>query len=326
MKKRVSPLILVPLILLCLAAAVYGVFMLLIPALESVDRTPVEGSADWMAALSDDRSLAELVIPGTHDCATAGVQLAYFSRCQVLGVGEQLEAGFRYLDVRLAVQGDRLRLMHGFVGCTKGLAPWSDALYLEDVLSDCYAFLDAHPGETILFAVKKDHGDESEAAFSEILLAYTARDPERWYLADRIPTLSETRGKLVLLHRYTDADEITNGAGLPLYWAQQDNRDDTRRHGETADNGIYTIWVQDRYKYDAADKYAAFLAAQNEAGRGELSIHFLSTNGNTSYGHPASYAGALNPRLLAEPTRLHGWVIVDYGSPALAQRIYRENG
>ena len=69
--------------LLLIAVAVF----LIIPLTERVDKTPVAGSADWMAELEDERPLSELVIPGTHDSATQYVDLAFFSKCQALSVG-----------------------------------------------------------------------------------------------------------------------------------------------------------------------------------------------------------------------------------------------
>ena len=60
-------------------------------------------SADWMADLDDGLRLNEIVLPGTHDSATQYVQLAFFSKCQALSIGEQLEAGYRYLDIRLGL-------------------------------------------------------------------------------------------------------------------------------------------------------------------------------------------------------------------------------
>lgn len=328
MKKHISPIrfILSALVLLiALIILAYIVLMLIIPAFERVDQTEVPGSADWMKKLPDDIPIADIILPGAHDCATAGVQLAYFSRCQQLSVRRQLDAGYRYLDIRLGADGDRLRLMHGFTGCTKSLLPWSAPLYLEDVLADCYEFLDAHPTETILFTVKYEHGDISSTAFSELFLKQIADDADRWLITDRLPELSEARGKLVLFWRYSVQPKTNSPAGLPLFWSDQKNRDETSLHGVLQDNGMYTIWVQDRYKYEANDKYTAFVTALDEAEDGNLNIFFLSTNGDHTFGHPAKYAIALNPRLLADATRLYGWVITDFASPALAQRIYREN-
>ena len=109
-----------------------GTILYLVPALETVDRTPVEGSADWMKHLPDDMPLSKVVLPGTHDSATKNVQLAYITRCQALSIGEQLEAGFRYLDIRLGASGEQFRMMHGFTSCTTSGWPWAATLYLDE--------------------------------------------------------------------------------------------------------------------------------------------------------------------------------------------------
>ena len=70
-------------LVLCLLLAVFAV-----PLFETGDRSPVPGSADWMAQLPDELSLSEIVIPGTHDSATQYVQLAFFSKCQAMSIGE----------------------------------------------------------------------------------------------------------------------------------------------------------------------------------------------------------------------------------------------
>ena len=137
---------LLALVLAALLLVVLG--MLVLPLAEGADTAPVPGSADWMAALPDDTPLSSLVIPGTHDSATQYVQLAYFSKCQALSVGQQLEAGFRYLDIRLG-DGDKdglPLLMHGFTKCK--VSAFGSALTLDNVLADCYGFLARHPTET----------------------------------------------------------------------------------------------------------------------------------------------------------------------------------
>ena len=146
-------------VILLAAAALF-----VIPLTERVDAAPVAGSADWMAMLPDDVPLGELSIPGTHDAGTQYVQLGFFSKCQARSVGQQLEDGFRYLDIRFAASGDGPGLNHGFCECRTGAAPWSGRLMLEE----CYAFLTAHPIETVIFAVKREHRDESAAEFQRI--------------------------------------------------------------------------------------------------------------------------------------------------------------
>ena len=238
-------------VILLAAAALF-----VIPLTERVDAAPVAGSADWMAMLPDDVPLGELSIPGTHDAGTQYVQLGFFSKCQARSVGQQLEDGFRYLDIRLAVNGDGLGLNHGFCECRTGAAPWSDRLMLEDVLEDCYAFLSAHPTETVIFAVKQEHGDESVAEFQRVLDRYIQEDAGRWYLDSELPSLGEARGRLVLLRRYDDEAGLGKNAGIALTWPNQNGYDDPARafSSESCSVGSLTLAVQDRYEYDEEEK------------------------------------------------------------------------
>ena len=95
MKRKPSPIRIVLRVLGGIVAALLCVLLVLyiIPLTETEDKTVVEDSADWMAALGDDLPLGEVVLPGTHDSATKYVQLAFFSKCQVKDIGAQLEAG-----------------------------------------------------------------------------------------------------------------------------------------------------------------------------------------------------------------------------------------
>ena len=330
-KKHVGRRILVCLLaLILLAAAAFAG----IPMTETVQAKTAEGSADWMAELDDGLRLNELVLPGTHDSATQYVQLAFFSKCQALSIGEQLEAGYRYLDIRLGFDDARdmktkeLKLMHGFTSCKAGSLPWGEALYLDAVLEQCYAFLKAHPTETVVFAVKQEHGDESVAEFETWLDGYLKQNEDLWLLTDKLPTLGEARGKLVLLRRYEDEADLGARAGVPLLWPNQNGHEDTTKHTEKTDNGSYRLWVQDRYEYGAEEKWTAFLNGLKEPGieKDDLSIHFLSTKGTLAYGHPYYFAKTLNARLLELPgSELRGWIIVDFADADLAAHIWAAN-
>lgn len=309
---------------LLLAAAV----LVTIPLTERVDAAPVAGSADWMARLPDDVPLGELSIPGTHDAGTQYVQLGFFSKCQARSVGQQLEDGFRYLDIRLAVSGDGLGLNHGFCDCRTSAAPGSGRLMLEDVLEDCYAFLSAHPTETVIFAVKQEYGDESVAEFQSILDRYIQADIEHWYLDSELPSLGEARGRLILLRRYDDEAELGMNAGIALIWPNQDGCDDPVRAFSSEDCfvGSLTLAVQDRYEYDEEEKWAAFCAGTDVPDA--VVLRFLSTKGHMTFGHPYRYAKELNPRLLTfceNQDVFLGWTVVDFGNARLAWAIYEQN-
>ena len=330
-KKHVGRRILVfLLVLILLAAAAFAGT----PMTETVEAKTADRSADWMADLDDGLRLNEIVLPGTHDSATQYVQLAFFSRCQALSVGEQLEAGFRYLDIRLGFDNARdmktweLKLMHGFTSCKAGPLPWGESLYLDAVLEQCYAFLKAHPTETVVFAVKQEHGDESVTELETWLNTYLKQNEDLWLLTDQLPTLGEARGKLVLLRRYEDEAGLGAEAGIPLLWPNQNGHEDVTKHTEMTDNGSCRLWVQDRYEYGAEDKWTAFVNGLKEPaiGADDLSIHFLSTKGTLAYGHPYYFARTLNARLKELPTEeLRGWIVIDFADADLAAHIWSAN-
>ena len=324
MKKIIGHVLAFALALLILFAL--GFFLL--PLAETVNKTPVPGSADWMKRLPDDFLLSDILIPGTHDSATQYVQLAWFSKCQDLSISEQLNAGCRYLDIRLgdAEKGSPYpRLTHGFTNCKSSLP--GGALTLDTVLDDCYAFLKQHPAETVLFAVKHEHGDSSVAAIQRVMQDLISKQEQSWLLTDTIPTLGEARGKLVLLRRWEDEAGLGKAAGIPFRWADQKDREDTSLAAAREPQGGYTLWVQDRFQYDTDEKWAAFtegLKTEREAG--DVLLSFLSTNGSGAYGHPWKYAKALNEKLEAlRRSDLNGWIIVDFATPKLAQKIYEAN-
>ena len=89
---------------------------------DSNEEKELPASTDWMAELSDESSLSSITIPGTHDSATAHIFPSFFLQCQKLEFAQQLEAGYRYLDIRVALEetenGDnKLKFIHNFGTC-----------------------------------------------------------------------------------------------------------------------------------------------------------------------------------------------------------------
>lgn len=327
--KRSPARVLLRILLALLALLVLAaVVMWAIPLTERDDGVTASGGADWMNNVDGSLTLSELAIPGTHDSATQYVQLGFFSKCQAKDIRGQLDAGFRYLDIRLGADGDRLKLMHGFTSCKTGPMPWSPSLYLDDVLEQCYAFLKDHPSETILFAVKQEHGSERVGQFQALLNGYLEQRRDMWLLTDTMPTLDEARGKLVLLRRYMDEGSFGLESGLPLVWEDQGGHDNFALNTVSHDNGSYTLWVQDRFEYDAAHKWTAFLGGMRTAPgtSEECYLNFLSTKGTAAYGHPYTYAKTLNAQLMDLPiSQGAGWIIVDFGTAHIADHIYTAN-
>ena len=91
--------------------------------------------SDWMAALTDSTPLNALSIPGTHDSGALYSFADVSGKCQTLCVADQLTIGVRFLDIRLQLVDDELRVVHSFVDQKTELA---------ELLEDIAAFLRAH--------------------------------------------------------------------------------------------------------------------------------------------------------------------------------------
>lgn len=314
------------LVLVLLTAAAFFI----IPFTETVASAPGAEASSWMAYLDDSLRLNEIVLPGTHNSATQYCQIAFLTRCQDLGIREQLDAGYRYLDIRLGLEGERLKLMHSFTGCRVGPMPWDEPLYLEEVLAQCYAFLLSNPSETVVFNVKQEHGDETAAEFARALEAVIQKDARFWYTGNALPTLAEARGKLVLLRRYADRSlpPQADCMGISCVWPEQDNDQESGEHLERVDFNDCELWVQDRFHYATEEKWEAFQKGlrASAVSPSALCLHFLSTAGTAKYGHPWQYAKELNQRLLElDPSELRGWIIVDFGDDSIAAHIRSAN-
>ncbi|KAI1164221.1 PLC-like phosphodiesterase [Nemania serpens] len=185
--------------------------------------------ANWMAAVPDAVPIARLNIPGTHDAATwnysqatqdglagatrcdgttAGPARVY--RCQRRSIAEALEGGVRFFDLRFALDplDARLAFWHG-------PALLSDRAGVEDVLFGFYAWLDAHPSETVLLSFQYEHGTRanasSDARVQRMLFeTLTSGGAAARYVDQRrgtLGTLGEARGKIMLFRRF-DLDAL----------------------------------------------------------------------------------------------------------------------
>lgn len=293
-------------------------------------------SADWMKKLDDGLLLSSISVPGTHDSATQYVELPFFANCQAYSISEQLNKGYRYLDIRLGAETDKegntaLKLMHGFTSCKTDVWPWATNLYLDDVLSSCYDFLSLHKTETILFVVKQEYGDESVSEFQKILNSYIQKNPSKWLLTDSIPTLKEARGKIVLFRRYEDEAKLGEKAGISLQWKDQGGRSDEDMSFELSEVNKSALFVQDHYEYGNNLKWSAFyygLSNPADGEKGEVFVNFLSTKGTLPQGHPFYHAYVLNKKFVDtqfDPERNYGWVVLDFATEQMAASVYNTN-
>jgi len=293
----------------------------------------------WMRDIPDDAALTTLSIPGTHHSCSVTGPLG-FAKTQDRGLPDQLDAGIRFLDIRLAHHQDNLCVHHDVV-CM-------ETTYAE-VLTICADFLGQHPSETILLSVSNEdradsalgkfapsqalcklssmgntaNPDENTRSFEDSFRAITwehlkdaplfynftagspdgdARRAHPEFTAET--TLGDVRGKIVLLRRFEGGQDIGFDA---TYWPEN-------QRFRSASMPFYD--VEDRYQNPGDDDKLDFVVGHLEdASRGDpadLYITFASAVDLTARG----YAETMNPRLndyLEESTRGRvGVIVMDY--------------
>lgn len=275
-----------------------------------------DGTADWMAGLDDGRLISDLSIPGTHDSGAMFEPLPGLSKNQELTIAEQLAAGVRYLDIRCRNIEDRFFIFHGSVDQHQAY---------DDVLATVFAFLDGHPGETVIASVMEETEPlRGTRAFEAIFADYVAEAPERWNLSASPPTLGEARGKVVLLRRFA-AQAAPLGIDATAW-------PDNSRVIFSIENAA-SVRVQDAYRVSFNDeKWMSITDMIAEARTGSRSSLYLNyTSGYQTIdglSNIPSVSNDINGRLdalLAQPANLHarlGVLVMDHIIPSRVQAVY----
>ncbi len=390
MKRFFKRTVLSALIAVLLTGAVtFGGFCPAANAIGEADKQSLNGT-NWMSGIPDGRYLCEINLPGTHDSATAycknttgnavslfGVpvfQSGAYAKTQTLTLSEQLDAGVRYLDLRLSAKDGDLLLCHGdnekFAVLNKiwGLLRFWDriAAFLTrsessfaDIDAEFYAyedeactvpftcdgaltqikdFLAAHPSETVIVTVKKENGDAG--AFLSLLRTQvealkTEMNPATrqayLYTEDgsgvytKMPTLSETRGKIVLMTPFYeelqagDTLDAGNGAG------QTDFMGTTFRY---ENHWSVTACLKTAYVERFLDKFSDDLSEDPAVRLPYANV--LKTN--------ASVVPLQSPRTIAEKVngslyrpdrfvkgRYYGWIMGDFMTEEICRTIWQTN-
>ncbi len=322
-KKPLSPAAIVSTVLVVIALIAATIFIT-IPAAEIHSNTSSPASVSWMSEIPDDLSLSEISIPGTHNSAANFVRMAYFTKCQWDSVYSQLQEGYRLLDIRLAIDHGQLITTHDVFPCRTSVDLFSPTLTAEMVIDQCLTFLEENPTETVLFIAKRETNDDIIKV--QLLLDELIRSHEdHWLLTDQIPTLGEARGKIVLLRRYNDHGDLKERSGIHLYWEDQGAHGRTEAEENESEMGRFL--VQDHYHLNVSDKWTAFTNMLHAEKSDLLRINYLSTTGEAAQGHPYFYAYRLNYKLRLENlTNLTPqWILMDFGTEALATHIFASN-
>jgi 1-phosphatidylinositol phosphodiesterase len=316
-----------------LRLAVTVAFMLLLGCGSSSEETTLTlgggvATSDWMKPIPDQTPISLLSIPGTHDSGTytqdqtAG---AGFVKTQMWSISDQLsKLGIRFLDIRCRLIGNGFAIHHDLVFL---------GLSFQDIIDQCRSFLLAHPSETILMAVGHEYIDEgSTLSFHQVFLNYynankyldDAHTRELWYLGTTIPTLGQSRGKIVLMRSF-DLDSGTAEIGMHTVTDGGNSAYSYKRFSTNPDQTVYveSLWTPDvdawtnafDVKWKAIEDNIG--RAKGDASPDHLYMTWTSATMSIPIVHwhtPLDFAQHINGRLKTFPPNSGkmGIVIMDY--------------
>jgi 1-phosphatidylinositol phosphodiesterase len=194
---------------------------------------------DWMRHLNDNKYLSEISIPGTHDTGAdlhtsrQGV-LADYAITQDFRLANQLRLGVRWFDIRLFFDGE-LSVYHGFCYLHKSF---------DDMLQPALEFLKTGSTgacETVVFMINQEYSSASDQEFGAAVYArLQAHGLDNFYLQNKVPTLGEARGKIMIVRRFDNTPGTNRNFGIKIDWP-----DNTKGWANVMD-GI-SFYAQDHY-------------------------------------------------------------------------------
>lgn len=280
-----------------------------------------------ISLLGDNKFISCVNIVGTHDSATAYVDMENTARCQDKTIAEQLNLGIRLLDIRLGKKEDNFYLVHALANCYCDRDKKRQMTF-DEVFFLCKNFLKENPREFIVLSVKQDRGIMSKGFFPQFYNRYIKGNESFWYLKNDLPTVGECRGKMVLMRRCKVRRKFSleNQCGLDFsFWKDQAKNKMTALPVKL--NGDTTALVQDRYSLKKEDKWQCSKAYLDiaHADKSSLNVHFISTSAKTD-GSLVGTAEYINKKFMAyELKKSSGWILCDFVTKEIAEKIMMSN-
>ena len=205
----------------------------------------------WMKELSDDRLVADLSLPGSHDACTAeGWHNPYMSfifemtaKCQDLTISEQLKIGMRVFDLRPEHDLDGttyvLRCSHGIAG-TK--------MYVGDFFKTLKQFMADNPTEFCIVTVDLSNTRHKDAWGRDFNALVNSAELKSLFADFKARlTVGEMRGKVLMLSKQVYADKPLGG--YCYGWGYDAALEKQQQGHITAADGNETpLWVQDYWQ------------------------------------------------------------------------------
>lgn len=154
----------------------------------------------WMGKISNETSLREISIPGSHASGSRNSIGDLTGKCQDLSIEDQLNNGVRYLDFGLALVNNEIRISDNGI---------DQKMTLADAMKSLRTFLNSHKSEAVFLALHQSkEASRSSSDLTTMLNAYLGATSNTTLFSSikAIPeTLTDIRGKAVVLADYPGA-------------------------------------------------------------------------------------------------------------------------
>jgi len=226
------------------------------------DKNNLPPQKNWMKQLPDSRHLSKISIPGTHD--TASFFGGDITQTQSLSITQQLEAGIRFLDIRIKHEKNIFEIYHGI--------QYQNTTF-EKVLDEVTNFLKNNPSEAVLMRVSQA-GNESgnTRSFADTYKSYLSRYQNFFAYPQKNydPLLCQIRGKILLYP--TDNIPILNEWALDYNMAF-DIQDD---YNLVSNWDLYSKWEKIRNHIKKSNT-----AVVNKSPTKKIFMNYLSASGGS---------------------------------------------
>ncbi|MEM7018655.1 MAG: phosphatidylinositol-specific phospholipase C domain-containing protein, partial [Pseudomonadota bacterium] len=182
---------------------------------------------DWMSGLPNEMRLSDMSLVMTHDTMTYSIDdggaQGTSPVTQQMSLQTQLDSGIRAFDIRLRwiPSEAKFRIYHGLD---------DTGFYFErDVLNVFETFLDQHPTETIVMSILHEWeaqlaDDTIHLGFNNLLSNIISNHANSFWNGTGInPTLGETRGKIIMVRKFTDSVNGTSFSYPGIQWDDFDS-------------------------------------------------------------------------------------------------------
>ncbi|KAG9279370.1 hypothetical protein AMEX_G4888 [Astyanax mexicanus] len=258
--------------------------------------TPEFLNPSWMADIPENQTLSEVSMPGTHNSmALYGGSLA---QCNSWPLARQLQAGIRFLDIRVRHIRGNLTIHHGIS------YQWA---HFGEALEDIAAFLKQHPSETVLMRLREELSETRDIYGAVVRYVHQYAHWDLLWHSRLVPTMGEARGKLIVLQDFSGPD-------LGMRYRSLDIADDWK--------------VSSLQPEHVEKKWKNVYTHLEKAVLGNKAQMFLTyASGASFWAHPNALAKRINPRLYeyisahAGQKKRYGIVTMDFPGAMLVKTI-----